>query len=249
DIADDFLTSADGDRLTSDIDTNLEAALQNALANHGTVEHQWAQYGEVRADILVVKTTIAQVDKAMAEMSTQVQAQIKDVTASLEDKLTATVDASGATAIHTLKAGVRINGIFYSAGISIAVLAEAGKPVVTRVGFNANQFVLMSGSGDTQYSPFAVINGQVFISDAFIQDGSITNAKIGNFIQSNNFVAGSTGWRIDKNGNAELHGKLYADSGNFSFNGINNKVVIDGYGLLVNLSNGGSVQVGTFRGK
>lgn len=248
DIADDFLTSADGDRLTSDIDTNLEAALQNALANHGTVEHQWAQYGEVRADILVVKTTIADVDKAMAEMSTQVQAQIKDVTASLEDKLTATVDATSATAIHTLKVGVRINDIFYGAGMSIAVLAEAGKPVVTRVGFNANQFVLMSGSGDTQYSPFAVVNGQVFISDAFIQDGSITNAKIGNFIQSNNFVAGSAGWRIDKNGNAELHGKLYADSGNFSFNGINNKVVIDGYGLLVNLTNGGSVQIGTWRG-
>ncbi|MDE9656817.1 host specificity protein J [Citrobacter freundii] len=248
DIADDFLTSADGDRLTGDINTDLEAALQNALANHGTAEHQWAQYGEVRADILVVKTTIAQVDKAMAEMSTQVQAQIKDVTASLEDKLTATVDATSATAIHTLKVGVRINDIFYGAGMSIAVLAEAGKPVVTRVGFNANQFVLMSGSGDTQYSPFAVVNGQVFISDAFIQNGSITNAKIGNFIQSNNFVAGSAGWRIDKNGNAELHGKLYADSGNFSFNGINNKVVIDGYGLLVNLTNGGSVQIGTWRG-
>ncbi|HFY9996543.1 TPA: host specificity protein J, partial [Citrobacter freundii] len=166
DIADDFLTSADGDRLTSDIDTNLEAALQNALANHGTVEHQWAQYGEVRADILVVKTTIAQVDKAMAEMSTQVQAQFNDVTAALEDKLTAVVDATGASAIYTLKTGVRINGVMYNAGMSIAVLAEAGKPVVTRVGFNANQFVLMSGSGNTQYSPFAVINGQVFIRDA-----------------------------------------------------------------------------------
>ncbi|WP_410677472.1 TipJ family phage tail tip protein [Citrobacter braakii] len=248
DIADDFLTSADGDRLTSDIDTNLEAALQNALANHGTVEHQWAQYGGVRADILVVKTTIADVDKAMAEMSTQVQAQFNDVTAALEDKLTAVVDATGASAIYTLKTGVRINGVMYNAGMSIAVLAEAGKPVVTRVGFNANQFVLMSGSGDTQHSPFAAINGQVFISDAFIQDGSITNAKIGNYIQSNNFVAGSTGWRIDKNGNAELHGKLYADSGNFSFNGANNKVVIDGYGILVNLTNGGNVQVGTFRG-
>ncbi|EOX4388406.1 host specificity protein J [Citrobacter freundii] len=244
DIADDFLTSADGDRLTSDIDTNLEAALQNALANHATVEHQWAQYGEVRADILVVKTTIAQVDKAMAEMSTQVQAQIKDVTASLEDKLTATVDATSATAIHTLKVGVRINDIFYGAGMSIAVLAEAGKPVVTRVGFNANQFVLMSGSGDTQYSPFAVVNGQVFISDAFIQNGSITNAKIGDYIQSNNFVAGSTGWRIDKNGNAELHGKLYADSGQFAFNGTNNTVVINGNGLTVNLSGGGRVVVG-----
>ncbi|QMN72755.1 host specificity protein J [Citrobacter freundii] len=244
DIADDFLTSADGDRLTSDIDTNLEAALQNALANHATVEHQWAQYGEVRADILVVKTTIAQVDKAMAEMSTKVQAQFNDVTAALEDKLTAVVDATGASAIYTLKTGVRINGVMYNAGMSIAVLAEAGKPVVTRVGFNANQFVLMSGSGDTQYSPFAVVNGQVFISDAFIQDGSITNAKIGNFIQSNNFVAGSAGWRIDKNGNAELHGKLYADSGQFAFNGTNNTVVINGNGLTVNLSGGGRVVVG-----
>ncbi|MBS7798890.1 host specificity protein J [Enterobacter roggenkampii] len=206
DIAGDFLTSADGERLTGDIDTNIEGILQNALANHGTVEHQWAQYGEVRADILVVKTTIAEVDKAMAELSTQVQAQIEDVTAALEDKLTAVVDASGASAIYTLKAGVRINGIMYNAGMSIAVLAQAGQPIVTRVGFNANQFVLMSGSGDTQYSPFAVINGQVFISSAFIQDGTITNAKIGNFIQSNNYVAGSQGWRIDKNGTFEING-------------------------------------------
>lgn len=206
DIADDFLTSADGERLTGDIDTNIEGILQNALANHGTVEHQWAQYGEVRADILVVKTTIAEVDNAMAELSTQVQAQIEDVTASLEDKLTAVVDASGASAIHTLKTGVRINGVIYNAGMSIAVLAEAGKPVVTRVGFNANQFVLMSGSGDTQYSPFAVVNGQVFISSAFIQDGTITNTKIGNFIQSNNYVAGSVGWKLDKSGTFENYG-------------------------------------------
>lgn len=253
DIADDFLTSDDGDRLTGDIDTNLEGILQNALANHGTVEHQWAQYGEVRADILVVKTTVASVDKAMAELSTQVQAQIEDVTASLEDKLTATVDVSGATAIHTLKAGVRINDIFYSAGMSIAVLAEAGKPVVTRVGFNANQFVLMSGSGDTQYSPFAVVNGQVFISSAFIGEGTITNGKIGNYIRSNNYQAGVSGWNIPKDGSPEFNngtfrGSLYANSGNFSFNGVNNKVVIDGYGILVNLTNGGNVQVGTFRG-
>ncbi|HCB1730511.1 TPA: host specificity protein J [Citrobacter freundii] len=279
DIADDFLTSADGDRLTSDIDTNLEAALQNALANHATVEHQWAQYGEVRADILVVKTTIADVNQAMAEMSTQVQAQgtmltsvdgkvstvdgrvsavdgkvdilgqttsqqYSQVTAVLQDKLTAMVDSTGASAIHTLKVGLRINGQEYNAGMSIAALAQPGQPVVTRIGFNANQFVLMSGSGDTQYSPFAVVNGQVFISDAFIQDGSITNAKIGNFIQSNNFVAGSAGWRIDKNGNAELHGKLYADSGQFAFNGTNNTVVINGNGLTVNLSGGGRVVVG-----
>ncbi|MDP9706635.1 UNVERIFIED_ORG: putative phage tail protein [Rahnella aquatilis] len=200
DIAYDFLSSADGDRLTGDIETNIDAILQNALNLNSTIDHQFAQNGEVRADILTVKTTIAEVDKGLADLTTQVQAQIGDVTAALEDKLTAVVDASGASAIYTLKTGVRIGGVMYNAGMSIAVLAQAGQPVVTRVGFNANQFVLMSGSGDTQYSPFAVVNGQVFISDAFIQDGTITNAKIGNFIQSNNYVAGVSGWRLDKGG-------------------------------------------------
>ncbi|ELV3682207.1 TipJ family phage tail tip protein [Citrobacter freundii] len=256
DIADDFLTSADGDRLTSDIDTNLEAALQNALANHGTVEHQFAQYGEVRADILVVKTTIADVNQAMAEMSTQVQAQgtmltsvdgkvstvdgrvsavdgkvdilgqttsqqYSQVTAVLQDKLTAMVDSTGASAIHTLKVGLRINGQEYNAGMSIAALAQPGQPVVTRIGFNANQFVLMSGSGDTQYSPFAVVNGQVIIRDTVIGDGTISNAKIGNYIQSNNYVTGSVGWHINKNGNSEFNnvtvrGTIYGNDGYFN---------------------------------
>ncbi|HBM9295829.1 host specificity protein J [Citrobacter freundii] len=238
DIADDFLTSADGDRLTGDIDTNLEAALQNALANHGTVEHQWAQYGEVRADILVVKTTIADVDKAMAEMSTQVQAQIKDVTASLEDKLTATVDATSATAIHTLKVGVRINDIFYGAGMSIAVLAEAGKPVVTRVGFNANQFVLMSGSGNAQYSPFAVVNGQVFISDAFIQYGQITLAKIGE-LRSANYVQGQTGTIMKSDGTFEVNGAVAGEGAMKITN--TTQSVKDGNGVL-------RVQIGKITG-
>ncbi|HGV0274035.1 DUF1983 domain-containing protein [Citrobacter freundii] len=238
DIADDFLTSADGDRLTGDIDTNLEAALQNALANHATVEHQWAQYGEVRADILVVKTTIAQVDKAMAEMSTQVQAQFNDVTAALEDKLTAVVDATGASAIYTLKTGVRINGVMYNAGMSIAVLAEAGKPVVTRVGFNANQFVLMSGSGNTQYSPFAVVNGQVFISDAFIQYAQITLAKIGE-LRSANYVQGQTGTIMKSDGTFEMNGAV-AGEGATKMTNLNYSVK-DGNGVL-------RVQIGKLTG-
>ncbi|MCW6012551.1 host specificity protein J [Serratia marcescens] len=205
-IGDELLTAKDGERLVGDIDTNIDAILQNALANKATVDHQWAQYGTVRADIMVVKTTIAEVDRGLAEMKTQVQAQIDDVAAVLEDKLTATVDADGATAIHTLKAGVRVNGTFYNAGMSIAVLAENGRPVTTRVGFNANQFVLMSGNNSNQYSPFAVVDGQVFMNNAFIQDGTISNAKIGNYIQSNNYVVGSQGWRLDKTGSFEING-------------------------------------------
>lgn len=238
DIADDFLTSADGGRLTGDIDTNLEAALQNALANHATVEHQWAQYGEVRADILVVKTTIADVNQAMAEMSTQVQAQFNNVTAALEDKLTAVVDATGASAIYTLKTGVRINGVMYNAGMSIAVLAEAGKPVVTRVGFNANQFVLMSGSGDTQYSPFAVVNGQVFISDAFIQYSQITLAKIKE-LRSENYVQGQTGTIMKSDGTFEMNGAVAGEGAMKITN--TTQSVKDGNGVL-------RVQIGKLTG-
>ena len=41
---------------------------------------------------------------------------------------------------------------------------------------------------------------------ARIQDGTITNAKIGNEIQSSNFASGTAGWRIDKLGNSEFNG-------------------------------------------
>ncbi len=68
DIADDFLNSADGDRLTGDIETNIDAILQNALNLNSTVDHQFAQNGEVRADILTVKTTIAEVDQGLADL-------------------------------------------------------------------------------------------------------------------------------------------------------------------------------------
>ncbi|CAI0833263.1 Domain of uncharacterised function (DUF1983) [Serratia grimesii] len=240
-IGDDLLTTKDGERLVGDIDTNIGAILQNALANNATVEHQWAQYGEVRADILVVKTTIAEVDRGLAEMKTQVQAQIDGVTAVLEDKLTATVDADGATAIHTLKAGVRVNGTFYNAGMSIAVLAESGKPVTTRVGFNANQFVLMSGGNNNQYSPFAVVDGQVFINDAFIRNGTIDSAKIAQHIQSSNWINGQRGWAINKDGAAQFHnisarGAIYADTGEFKNGVIGNCRILENCSIEGKLS-------------
>lgn len=180
----------------------------------GTIDYERHRLTRAQADAQELKNAKESAEVVETAFCTFVLSRIAGEIASIIDgiplsvqrRFTAVVDASGASAIYTLKAGVRINGIMYNAGMSIAVLAQAGQPIVTRVGFNANQFVLMSGSGDTQYSPFAVINGQVFISSAFIQDGTITNAKIGNFIQSNNYVAGSQGWRIDKNGTFEING-------------------------------------------
>ena len=56
--------------------------------------------------------------------------------------------------------------------------------------------------------PFAVQNGQVFMNSAFIQDGSITNAKIGNYIQSSNYVPLTTGWRLNFDGTFEINGSV-----------------------------------------
>lgn len=58
---------------------------------------------------------------------------------------------------------------------------------------------------DPSKVPFFIDGGVTYIRSAFIKDGTITNAKIGNFIASTNFVAGSAGWRIDKTGDAEFN--------------------------------------------
>ncbi|WP_424264507.1 phage tail tip fiber protein, partial [Cronobacter sakazakii] len=85
----------------------------------------------------------------------------------------------------------------------------------------------------------------------FIQDGSIDNAKIGNYIQSNNYVAGASGWLINKAGNAEFNavtvrGTIIATEGRFSMSGPGNNVVIDGAGVTVNLANGGRIVLGSW---
>jgi hypothetical protein len=60
--------------------------------------------------------------------------------------------------------------------------------------------------------------GNAAITTAKISDGQVTNAKIGNTIQSTNYSAGSSGWSINKNGSAEFNGvvisrQLLVDSG------------------------------------
>lgn len=192
------------------VDTNLEGIMSNALASHGTVEHQWAQYGEVRADILVVKTTVATAEKGLADLSTYVQAQIGpngELTTAVNEKLTAQVEDNGnAKASYTLNLGIKRNDVLYSAGFGISI-EPSGSTYKSTVVFAADQFGIYSGSDPGNYTAaFFVYNGQVFIRDALIQDGSITNAKIGSYIQSNNYVAGSQGWRWDKNGTMQNYG-------------------------------------------
>lgn len=192
------------------VDTNLEGIMSNTLANHGTVEHQWAQYGEVRADILEVKTTVATAEQGLADLSTYVQASIGpegSLTAAVNHKLTAEVNIDGtAKASYVTNLGIIRNGVKYSTGFGMSI-EPSGNSYKSTVVFAADQFGIYSGSDPGNYqAAFFVYNGQVFIRSAFIQDGSVDNAKIGNFIQSNNYVAGSVGWRLDKSGTFENYG-------------------------------------------
>jgi hypothetical protein len=60
--------------------------------------------------------------------------------------------------------------------------------------------------------------GTIQVDTAHIDDAAITSAKIASSIQSDNYSAGSTGWKINKDGNAEFNGvvisrQLLVDSG------------------------------------
>ncbi|MFA1286237.1 DUF1983 domain-containing protein, partial [Citrobacter telavivensis] len=176
------------------------------------------------------------------------QAQIGpdgELMAAVNQKLTAEVKNDGtAKASYTLNLGIVRNGVKYNTGFGMSI-EPSGSTYKSTVVFAADQFGIYSGSDPGNYTAaFFVYNGQVFIRDALIQDASITNAKIGSYIRSNNFLAGTRGWNIDKSGDCEFHGKLYATSGQFAFNGVNNTVVINGNGITVNLSGGGRVVVG-----
>lgn len=72
----------------------------------------------------------------------------------------------------------------------------------------AEQFVLTNNNRNITAStaPFMFTGGNIYIKSAMIADGSIDNAKIGNVIQSTNYVAKSTGWKLDKTGLFEING-------------------------------------------
>lgn len=220
DITDDFMSKDDGQALTEQMATNPDAILQNALANYGTVTQQWAQYGKNKAGIIRAQDVAADAQKSVAKVETDVTAKFNDTDAALQQKLDAYADASGGSAIYTLKTGITYGGVNYNAGLSVAVTVN-GDAVDTRVAIHADQFVMLSGDGKNTYSPFAVKNGQVIMNAAFIENGTVTNEKIGNYIQSDNYVAGSAGWHIGKDGGAELsnvtvRGHVEASSGSFS---------------------------------
>lgn len=196
------------ENLSGQIDNNIEGMLQNALNSDASVDHQFRQFGEVRADIITIRTTVADVSQAMAQLETQVQAQYGELSAAVNEKLTATVTDNGvAKASYTLRVGINRGGQYYGAGMAIGIEPSGGGYKST-LAFNADQFGIYTGSDPGNYQmAFAAVNGQIFINDAFINYASITLAKVGSWYSSN-YVAGQTGTIMRSDGSFELNGPV-----------------------------------------
>lgn len=151
-------------------------------------------------------------------------------------------------AMYSIKVAVDTNGNQYAAGMGIGVQnTPAG--MQSQVLFLADRFAVMTQAGGAVTLPFVIQNGQTFIRDTFIQDGTIANAKIGSYIQSSTWDgSGNVGWHINKSGyavfnNVTVRGTVYATNGSFKGSVEATTFVGDianvGIGSDVNISGGG----------
>lgn len=174
---------------------------------------------KAQADIVSNSTAISNTNKAFAENKTQVQAKFDKQEGMIQEKMQATFEQSGDGVVtHSINITIVHNNVKYNAaGQVISAQVKNGK-LESFFGYNANNFAWYNPANGKMELFMYAKDGQLFIRDLFIEDGSITNAKIGNVIQSNNYVAGKSGWIINKSGfsefqNIKARGEIDATSG------------------------------------
>lgn len=180
-----------------------------------------AEFNEnLNAGLTQVNEALANETEARVTSEEALSARIGENSAALDQKLDSWANVNGVGSMYTMKLGLKYNGQEYNSGMALQLTAQ-GSNVVSQVLFIADRFAIIRNAESGAYTlPFVVQNDQVFMNNALIQDGSITNAKIGNVIQSNNYIAGQQGWMINKNGGSEfqnttVRGTIYATDGIF----------------------------------
>ncbi len=169
-----------------------------------------AKVGQNAASIIDVSTAAADATSAVASRVTQLQAVAGENTAAVETLSKAQADLEGnLSTMWSVKMQVNANGQLVTAGIGLGIETNAEGVTQSQFLVSADRFAVVSAlAGGQVFTPFVVQNGQVFMQSAFIQDGTITNAKIGEYIASTNYVAGVSGWRLDKSGTFEINGSV-----------------------------------------
>ncbi|WP_339419070.1 host specificity protein J [Pseudomonas sp. RL_105y_Pfl1_103] len=162
----------------------------------------WASTAAIVEESKVRATAI----EAEATKTTQLQATVGQNTSTIQETASALANTNGQlSTLWSVKMETAAGGQKYAASFGLGLQVDPSG-VSSQFVVRADTFMLLNLANGTPVSPFAVTGGQTFIRSAFIEDGSISMLKIGQALQSDNYVAGVQGWRLDKAGNLEFNG-------------------------------------------
>ena len=205
-----------------------------------------------KASINSLNQTFSDYQQAMATQVNSITATVNGHTSAITTNAQAIANVNGdLKAMYSIKVGLSSNGQYYAAGMGIGV-ENTPSGMQSQVIFLADRFAVTHQAGATVTLPFVIQNGQTFIRNTVIGEGTIDNTKIGSYIQSTTWDGtGNVGWHINKSGyatfnNVTVRGSIYATNGNFSFNGSGNTTVINGNGVTINIPGGGRIVLGTW---
>ncbi|WP_251280933.1 host specificity protein J, partial [Enterobacter hormaechei] len=191
--------SAQLDRIDEVIVNEKEATARSLLSLQTDVNGN-------KASINSLNQTFSNYQQATATQINGITATVNGHTSAITTNAQAIANVNGQlSAMYNIKVGVTSNGQYYAAGMGIGV-ENTPSGMQSQVIFLADRFAVTSQAGSTVSLPFVIQNGQTFINDAFFRDASIQFGKITDSLQSNNYVAGSAGWRWGKDGTMQNYG-------------------------------------------
>lgn len=167
-----------------------------------------ASVGDVAGTVTELESVVVSDREATAQAIQQIGVKIDDNSADIQTVSQAQADTDGKfSTMYSVKMQVNADGQLVAAGFGLGIEQDEEGVLQSQFLVSADRFAIVSTlAGGQVFTPFTVDNGQVFMRSAFIQDGSITMLKIGQALQSDNYVAGVQGWRLDKAGNLEFNG-------------------------------------------
>ncbi|WP_171999577.1 phage tail protein [Cronobacter sp. JZ38] len=159
--------------------------------------------GKIESSVTSEQTARANADTALGKRVDTVSAKADSVSSTVQQTSKAVADVNAkVSASWTLKMETSTaGGQKYAAGIALGIDGTGLSQFLIR----ADRFGLVNSVDGKITTPFVIENSVAYMSGAYIKDGTISNAKIGD-MQSTNYVANRTGWRISKSGNFEMNG-------------------------------------------
>ncbi|MBG2606296.1 DUF1983 domain-containing protein [Klebsiella oxytoca] len=199
--------------LNTSLQSQIDAQASANIKNQTELNNATTSLAAIKSTQQTQATTIS----ALSQQQTNLTAQVGGQSAELQELKKTVVENGNVSSTWMVKMETNSNGKKYAAGIALGI---DGKNLQSQFLVQADRFGLINTSNGNTTTPFVVENGVAYMNAAVIKDGSITNAKIGSEIRSDNFVDGSRGWRVGKDGSSQFHnvivrGHVEAESGSF----------------------------------